>query len=98
MPRGASATSTSFLARSFGRPSPITTSRSSGGARSKDSFGNELAELLQIDVAARDDGDYRPLTRLAGEPSRQAERTSSLGDDARLLRHESHGALPRPGS
>src|SRR6266566_926830 len=55
--------------------------------------GDKLGELLQVDIAAGDNGDDRPRTGFAGERSRQAERTSSLGDDAGLFRHESHGAL-----
>src|SRR5579862_3650854 len=73
---------------------PITRRRAGrgAGAGAGASGTNELEELRKVDIAAGDDGDDRARTGFSGERSRQAERTSSLGDDARLLRHEPHGA------
>src|SRR6267143_272307 len=70
--------------------------KSSSTAVSEPAFpsgANELEELREVDIPAGDNGHDRARTRFARERSREAERTSSLGDDAGLLRHEPHGAF-----
>src|ERR671918_1604287 len=53
----------------------------------------ELEELGEINVAARDYGDYRSWTGFTGERSGEGERARPFRDDAGLFRHQTHGAL-----
>src|SRR5436190_11597580 len=53
---------------------------------------DELSELLEVDIATRDDRDDRPFTCAAGQSRRDGERTCSLCDHARFFGNRAHRA------
>ena len=53
-------------------------------------------ELRQVDIAARDDADDRPLARPAGQRRGQRQRAGAFGDHPRLLGEQPHRLRASP--
>src|SRR3984893_13771231 len=61
----------------------------SGGRGSADQF----AELLHVDVAARDDGDDRTFAHFSSQCSSNGQPARTFGNNSRLFRHQPHRLL-----
>ena len=57
-----------------------------------DWVADQLGEFAEVDVAARDDADDRPLAGLAAQRRGQRQRAGAFGDDPRLFGHQPHRA------
>src|SRR5271165_4410526 len=89
---------TKFLKPSYSPKTAATNSADSWVSRRRRSSlgggGDEIEELGQIHVAPGNDGDNRTLPCLSGQCRRERQCACALGDDARLVGHQSH-RLPR---
>src|SRR5437879_2467536 len=59
----------------------------------KNSLGDELGELLQVDVTTRNNGDDWALTCFASQGGRERQSSGAFGDDSRFFRHQAHCLL-----